>query len=236
MSKSFRDLVESLNAKNRKKAPTHGKVGGEPRSKGEADFAKDQGYPVKVGGDTDKPYPVKGTDDVVNRRNAKETQNVSNTVAGEKEKKTQGNSTMKDLSGFKGQQTPLRMGDKREGDTKPVRTSPSAAAVFGSKTASRAGGSATGEKTLVKTSKSAVKPVSEDVATQLGNIAKGAQGGTIKFVDGDTSNVSLATAKKMLGIASSLSPDNAKKFRETINKSAVGFLKMMKFSDKHGDK
>ena len=92
MSKSFRELIEAINKKKDELRP---------RSGGEADFAKSQGYPAsdEIGGENDREYPAKGTDDVLNARKAKETHAHNNKVAGERSPIQQG--TSKTPSRFK---------------------------------------------------------------------------------------------------------------------------------------
>ena len=71
-----------------------------------------------------------------------------------------------------------------------------------------------------------------DVVVDLSKIMKNGTSGKATFRDGDTTTVGVFTAKKMMKAYNKLNTDNAKKFRETINSSAAGFLRMMKFSDK----
>lgn len=207
MSKSFRDLVEALNARKRKeKYPTDGKVGGKPYADGEKDFADAHGYPVKKGGEYDQEYPTKNTDDVLNARKAKE---VDMDQPGEKNPVQQGTSKLKDLSGFMGKKTKnMGRGSKTQGDLDIV----------------------TGPSTVKAFKEEVEEEIQEDVAQALQKIAKSGTSGVIKFADGDTTKVDSNTAKKMLAIHSKLSPENAKKFRETINHDAAGFLKVMNFS------
>ena len=264
MSKSFRDLVEALNAKMRKKEqPMDGQVGGKPYAKGEEEFAKDM-YPAndKVGGPNDRPSPGKGADDAVNARKMKQTAKAEPGVAGEKTTPKQGTSTTANSFGYKGSQTPPNRGDNRQGDIKPVKTSPSAVkavaegraednlkknlekrmkrfqdiATKRGEISKKMGYKETSRKEGPGGTLTTGKYVKEDVVAQLRKIASGSSEGSVKFADGDTSNVSPDTAKRMLATHKKLSPENAKKFVTTINKSPEGFLKMMNFSNKHGDK
>ena len=73
----------------------------------------------------------------------------------------------------------------------------------------------------------------EDVASMLMKISHTGKPGEVTFDDGDTTTVNVTTAKRMMETYSKLNSQNAEKFRSTINGSATGFLKMMKFS---GDK
>ena len=86
----------------------------------------------------DEPYPVPGTDDVVNARNMKKTnkhdpdKDRSALDAAKEDKPKQGNSPVVSFNKWTGKaptsKTPLRRGDKEEGDsvTKPLRLSPTA--------------------------------------------------------------------------------------------------------------
>ena len=229
MSKSFRDLVEALNAKTRTKNPSmKGHVGGKPAAAGEAEFAKDM-YPAKVGGENDKPYPVKDTDDKLNARKTKQTAKAEPGVAGEKQTPKQGTSSPSNPFGFKGSQTSPNRGDNRQGDKKPVKTSPSSV-----KTVTESSKSLKRFNEIVKIKES--HQITEDVMAQLKKIAAGVSEGKVNFADGDSTNVSPDTAKRMIAAQQKLAPQNAKKFAESINKSPEGFLKMMAFSSKHGEK
>lgn len=200
MAKTYKDLISAINEKHTSAAA--GSVGAVPSAAGEADFANAHGYPVKVGGPNDMAYPTDDADDAVNARKMKETDKHDNKVEGERAPISQGTSTLNDLSGFKGKQTPPRHGDSRQGDIKPVR------------------------------GPSSVKGMNEDVGKELVKIAEGRNPGTIHFGDGDTSTVSPKTAKKMLEVHSKLSAENGKKFMQSISKNAIGFLKMMEFASK----
>jgi hypothetical protein len=127
MSRSFRDLVEALKAKEEKSEL-------KPRAKGEEDFAADQGYPPKIGGPNDRPYPEKGSDDVVNARKAKKTNMHDNPVPGNETGKQpmQGSSKAPELKTYREIIAGLKQTDGGRGyqldngDKKIVRTSPSA--------------------------------------------------------------------------------------------------------------
>lgn len=264
MSKSFRELVEAINAR---KPPMHGKVGGPPKAKGEEEFADENEYPVTTGGKDDTASPFKNADNVLNARKAKQTSNLSNKVPGERSKINQGSSEVKQLAGFKGSQTPPNHGDTRDGDKKPVRTSKSAVSSVTEETedldelsnkklksySKKASRELDTAKTFVnqmlgKNTRRINKRIdgvslanrkikeetdlTEDVTSELGKIAKSGKSGQVTFGDGDKTNVNASTAKKMMETYNKLNPDNARKFRDTINGSAAGFLRMMKFSDK----
>lgn len=230
MSKSFRELIEALNArKTKEKAPTKGKVGGEPNTDGEKEFAKAHEYPVKKGGEYDRAYPTKNSDDVLNARKQKE---VDMDQPGEKTPVEQGTSKLKDLSGFKDRKTVARQGDKSEGDNQILRKSPSAVQAFKEEKVVKYFDKKVKEKELeIKESEELI----EDVASELNKIAESGKSGKINFKDGDTTNVSPVVAKKMMETYNQLNSENAKKFRETINKDATGFLKMMNFSLTQGE-
>jgi len=208
MSKSFRDLVEAINSREAKeKAPTNGKVGGEPKADGEKAFAKAHGYPVEKGGEYDYANSTKNSDDVLNARKQKEADLDS---AGQKDSVQQGTSKLKDLSGFMGKKTPARRGDSKDGNKVAVRMSPSSVEAF----------------------KEEVEDIAEDnyVVSDLVKIVKSGKSSKVNFRDGDATLVNVMTAKKMMEIYNQLNPDNAEKFRETVNKNAAGFLKMMNFT------
>lgn len=207
MTKSFRDLVEAINSRKAKeKAPTEGKVGGEPSADGEKAFAKAHGYPVEKGGEYDHAYPTKNSDDVLNARKQKE---ADLDQAGEKDTVQLATSKLKDLSGFMGKKTRAGRGDKEDGDKVAVRISPSSVEAF----------------------KEEVEEIAEDaIVSELAKIVKSGKPSKINFKDGDATLVNAITAKKMMEIYNQLNPDNAEKFRETVNKNAAGFLKMMNFT------
>lgn len=84
-----------------------------------------------------------------------------------------------------------------------------------------------GEREPVKQGTSKLK---EDVSDILVKIAKSGKASMVTFADGDTAQVNSKSAKKLLDTQSKLNDANAKKFKDTLNKSAAGFLKMMNFS------
>jgi hypothetical protein len=91
-----------------------------------------------------------------------------------------------------------------------------------------------GERKPVKQGTSKLK---EDVSDLLVKIAKSGKASMVTFADGDTAQVNSKSAKKLLDTQSKLNDANAKKFKDTLNKSAAGFLKMMNFSGpSKGDK
>jgi len=190
MSKSFHDLQDMLNEKHNK---SEGSDIGGFRSAGEAEFAKQNGYPVKVGGEYDKSSP-QGSDDILNARSTKETDAHDNKVEGERTPIKQGTSTLKDLSGFKNKQTPPRHGDVREDEQYAAKKN--------------------------------------NVGAELTKIVETRSAATINFADGDKTLVTPKTAQMILDAHSKLNTNNGKKFMETINKNAVGFLKMLSFASK----
>lgn len=91
-----------------------------------------------------------------------------------------------------------------------------------------------GERDPVKQGTSKLK---EDVSDLLAKIVKSGKSSHVTFADGDTAEVDPKLAKKLLDTHSKLNSANAKKFKDTLNKSAAGFLKMMDFSgSSKGDK
>jgi len=193
MAKSFRDLVRAINEVNI--APTEGKVGGKPKAKGEAEFAAAHGYPVTVKNEKDEEYPTKNADDVLNARDMKQTDAHKPGLPGERTVVQQGNSKMKDFSGFQNNQTKPNRGDKRQGDTKNLRLS-----------------------------SSAVEPISEAVMGQLNSIANSGKSGVVRFDDGDTAKVDSKTADKVVKFVTTHKNSvgnlgkSAKKFLEIMNK------------------
>ena len=128
MTKRFSEIVEEI----KKKREAEGLA---PRSKGEQDFAAQQGYPPKIGGSMDKAYPIKGSDDVVNARKAKQTSKHDldprdselDDHTKDKTPKNQGSSKISQPVGFTGKQTSTSANDRATaGDKSIVRTSPSA--------------------------------------------------------------------------------------------------------------
>ena len=230
MSKSFRELVEAINKRaetsshSEKEFSFDDKAHG-PKPAGEVEFAATQGYPVKVGSENDKVYVYPKTDDLLNARKMKQA-NHSNTTNGERSVVSQGSSKMNDASGFKDKQMPANYGDKRQGDMKPVR-GPSSVETYKEENQTFA--------ELFNRTQSEVneEQIVEDVASMLMKISHTGKPGEVTFDDGDTTTVNVTTAKRMMETYSKLNSQNAEKFRSTINGSATGFLKMMKFS---GDK
>lgn len=201
---TFIELIEAINTRKKKdKAPTEGNVGGKPKAAGSADFAASHGYPVKPGGETDRAHPA-GSDDVLNARDTKETDQDENEKNGERDIVQQGTAVLKDLSGFMNKKTKPNFGDNQQGDINLVR------------------------------GPSSVEVINEDVVDHLEDIVKSNKDGAVSFEDGDTAKVNLDTAKNMLNVLKQLNQTNAKKFHELVNKDAEGFLKMLKFSANWG--
>jgi hypothetical protein len=108
--KTFKQLREAKKEVNPEAAALR------PRAEGEQQFADMHTREVK-------DYPVKSA-------GGKTEQTVHQPSNGDRSPIQQGTSKLPDKSGFHGQQTPKRIADKvREGDLKPLKTSPSAVSV-----------------------------------------------------------------------------------------------------------
>lgn len=165
----------------------------------------------------DKPYPVDGTDDVVNARNMKKTnkhdpdKDRAALDAAKEDKPKQGNSPVVSFDKWTGKapttRTPARRGDKHEGDspTKPLRLSPSA----------------------VDPNKK--DGINEDasVYAQLKFIAEDNTDILVTFNDGGTAVITPDTAKRLLTIESKLSKPNAAMFRRKLDESPTSVVSLL---------
>jgi len=75
--------------------------------------------------------------------------------------------------------------------------------------------------------------MNEDVISSLKNLASGNKSGTIKFKNGETGSVNSSAANKIVSVYNKLTPENAKKMKDQMNKDVVGFMKVMRFADKN---
>jgi hypothetical protein len=109
--KTFKQLREAV-----KREPNPEAEALKPRAQGEQDFVDSHSVDVK-------DYPVSPTAHDHDNEVKKTTHQPGN---GDRGVVKQGNSDLKDQSGFKGNKTPLTRADQTQGDMKPVRLSPSA--------------------------------------------------------------------------------------------------------------
>lgn len=207
MSKKYRDLLQSISeAKLRKGQEIEGDDDEQvlqPRADGERDFAKSQ-LPVHVGGPMDRPTPTKNSDNVANARSMKPTTPKGNAGSGDRTFPRQGTSILPDKSGFKWQRSVTPANNRGErGDAQIVRLSPSAVKMPDN--------------------------LGEDVTDQLERIADGGAPGDVITSDGHVTVIHPTGARSLLETFRQLNPQNAEKFRASINEGPAGLLKMMKF-------
>lgn len=218
MSKSFEALKEALQKNAKMRSPPKALSSFEAGNPGNLDQTSldmvKQGTTANLP-PKDKPYPVPGSDDVVNARKSKIKKPTDKhdppVEGGQKDVVNQGNSPVLKWNEFtaKAATKPTPAGRENPagapGDKSPV--------FRGTKIKDPLAEKTTLEETTVYDS--------------VKRIAESGQSATVKFNDGDTASINPNTAKKLLHIEQNLSAKNASAFRRKLNVSPISLMNLL---------
>lgn len=167
-----------------------------PRSKGEQDF-KDK-HEIEL-----TKHPVAANNQFKSTASDDESDHKGHKPGkGEEKAAEQGTSTLnKFMNKISANQTPLRKGDKRQGDLKPVMSK-----------------------------EEYEGPILEGVIENLQKIAKTKKGMEVKFKNGKTLDVDMKSANAILKTMKDLKPANKKKMETALEAGPSSFMKMMDFA------
>ena len=167
-----------------------------PRSKGEQDF-KDK-HEVEL-----TKHPVAANNQFKSTESEDESDHKGfKPGKGDTKAPEQGTSTLsKFMNKISANQTPLRKGDKRQGDLKPIMAK-----------------------------EEYQGPLLEGVVENLQQIAKSKKGMEVKFKNGKTLDVDTRTANAILKTMKDLKPANKKKMEKALEAGPSSFMKMMDFA------